>query len=169
MVKIIIDRSDLSLIKDDLDNDRIQTSTLDDGSIELHVDDASYELLESILKKLTIGRQTYVFETPDGWIKLYIKDILYIESYGTEIIIHTHSFGKVLVKEPLYQLENALKDYQIMRIGKSYMVNLNKVIYIRPKLNAKLELELSGGFKVDVSRSYVKAFKQALGIGGSIV
>jgi len=169
MIKIIIDRSDLSLIKDDLDNDQIQTSTLEDGSIELQVDDASYEHLETILKKLTIGRQTYVFETPDGWIKLYIKDILYIESYGTEIIIHTISLGKVMVKQPLYQLETELKDYQIIRIGKSYMVNLNKVIYIRPKLNAKLELELSGGFKVDVSRSYVKSFKQALGIGGSIL
>lgn len=166
MIKVIIDKSDLSLITDDLNASALDVKNLEDGSIALLVDDASYEVLEKILKKITLGRQQYIFETPDGWVKLYIRDILYIESFGIEIIIHTIQNGKVMIKQPLYQLEFLLKQYQIIRIGKSHLVNLNKILYIRPKINTKLELELVGGLKIDVTRSYVKPFKDALGIGG---
>lgn len=166
MIKVIINKSDLSLIRDELSTSNLDVAHLEDGSLELLVNDTSYEVLENILKKITLGRQVFIFETPDGWVKLYINDILYIESFGTEIVIHTISHGKVIVKQPLYQLEKLLLQYQIIRIGKSYLVNLNKILYIRPKLNAKLELELVGGLKIDVTRSYVKPFKNALGIGG---
>lgn len=166
MIKVIIDKHDLSLITDELQSSSLNTTSLDDGSVVLLIDDTSYETLEAILKKITQSRQQYIFDTPDGWVKLYIQDILYIESFGIEIIIHTTKNGKVQIKQPLYQLETLLMQYQIIRIGKSYLVNLNKILYIRPKLNAKLELELEGGLKIDVTRSYVKSFKNALGIGG---
>jgi len=168
MIKVIIDKSDLTLITDDLESSNLNTTNLEDGSIALFIDDDTYEPLEKILRKITSSRKQYLFETPDGWVRLYIKDILFIESFGIEIIIHTIQNGRVLIKQPLYQLEDLLKPYQIIRIGKSYLVNLNKILYIKPKLNAKLELELIGGLKIEVSRSYVKSFKNALGIGGSL-
>jgi DNA-binding LytR/AlgR family response regulator len=166
MIKVLIDKSDLSLITDDLESSSLDITNHDDGSITLLVDDTSLEVLESILRKVTISRQAFIFETSDGWVKLFIREIIYIESFGVEIIVHTTKRGKIYIKQPLYQLEGLLQSYQIIRIAKSFLVNLDKILYIRPKLNAKLELELVNGLKIDVSRSYVKPFKDALGIGG---
>jgi len=43
-------------------------------------------------------------------------------------------------------------------------VNLSKIRYIRTTLNAKLDIELTSGIHLEVTRSFVKSFKNALGI-----
>ena len=68
------------------------------------------------------------------------------------------------IRQPLYQLEEMLKPYNFVRIGKSFIVNMNKIRYIRTGFNAKLDLELTDGTHLEVSRSFVNAFKSALGI-----
>jgi len=57
-----------------------------------------------------------------------------------------------------------LKPYHIVRIGKSYMVNVAKIESIKVKLNAKLGLTLTNGKQLEVMRTYVKPFKSFLGI-----
>ncbi|WP_025724444.1 LytTR family DNA-binding domain-containing protein [Acholeplasma granularum] len=166
MIKVILNKDDLSIIDEDIKSSNILVSNLNDNEVALVLDENSYNALELILKKIQINKKNYLFQTSDGWVKLNIGHILYIESFGTDIIIHTLYDGKVLVKHTLYQLEELLNPYHIIRIGKSFLVNLSKVVYIKTKLNAKLELELIGGLKLDVTRSYVKSFKNALGIGG---
>lgn len=102
MIKVLIDKSDLSLITDDLESSSLDITNHDDGSITLLVDDTSLEVLESILRKVTISRQAFIFETSDGWVKLFIREIIYIESFGVEIIVHTTKRGKIYIKQPLY-------------------------------------------------------------------
>lgn len=60
MIKVLIDKSDLSLITDDLESSSLDITNHDDGSITLLVDDTSLEILESILRKVTINRQVMV-------------------------------------------------------------------------------------------------------------
>ena len=60
MIKVLIDKSDLSLITDDLESSSLDITNHDDGSITLLVDDTSLEVLESILRKVTISRQVMV-------------------------------------------------------------------------------------------------------------
>ncbi len=166
MIKIILDKEDLTMISDDQLRQIEIADENQHGKIAIIVDENNYETLEKILKKITVNRKEFLFDTHNGWAKILIGEILYIESYGSEIVVHTHHRGDVFVKQPLYQLEALLQPFHLIRIGKSYLVNLSKVIFIRSKLNAKLELELVGGIKLEVMRSFVKSFKEALGIGG---
>ncbi|MBN3490158.1 LytTR family transcriptional regulator DNA-binding domain-containing protein [Acholeplasma equirhinis] len=166
MIKVILNKADLSLVQPELNIASGIQVVEETNQITMIMDEKHYEVLERILKRITINRKEIVFETPEGWAKIYIRDILYIESFGTEIYIHTQSQGEVEVKQPLYQLEEMLSNFNIIRIGKSYLVNLSKVVFIKTKLNAKLELELQNGDKLEVMRSYVKSFKERLGIGG---
>ncbi|MFH1693452.1 MAG: LytTR family DNA-binding domain-containing protein [Bacillota bacterium] len=69
-----------------------------------------------------------------------------------------------IIRQPLYQLEEILKPYHFVRIGKSFIVNISKIRYIRTAFNAKLDIELTTGTHLEVSRSFVKDFKNALGI-----
>jgi len=166
MIKVILNKDDLSLVQPELNTASGIQVVEETNQITMIMDEKHYEVLERILKRITINRKEIVFDTPEGWAKIYIRDILYIESFGAEIYIHTQSQGEVEVKQPLYQLEEMLSSYNIIRIGKSYLVNLSKVVFIKTKLNAKLELELQNGDKLEVMRSYVKSFKERLGIGG---
>src|SRR5690606_33291034 len=166
MIKVILNKDDLSLVQPELNTASGIQVVEETNQITMIMDEKHYEVLERILKRITINRKEIVFDTPEGWAKIYIRDILYIESFGAEIYIHTQSQGEVEVKQPLYQLAEMLSSYNIIRIGKSYLVNLSKVVFIKTKLNAKLELELQNGDKLEVMRSFVKSFKERLGIGG---
>ena len=166
MIKVILNKDDLTIIKDDIKNQNSIQEIDESNQVAIYLDDKNYEVLERMIKRITTNRKEFLFETPTGWVKIFLRDILYIESFGTEIILHTQSLGDVLVKQPLYQLETLLSPHHVVRIGKSYLVNLSKVAFIRTKLNAKLEIELSNNIKLEVMRSYVKSFKEQLGIGG---
>jgi len=166
MIKVILNKDDLTIIKDDIKNQNSIQEIDESNQVAIYLDDKNYEVLERMIKRITTNRKEFLFETPTGWVKIFLRDILYIESFGTEIILHTQSLGDVLVKQPLYQLETLLSPHHVVRIGKSYLVNLSKVTFIRTKLNAKLEIELSNNIKLEVMRSYVKSFKEQLGIGG---
>ncbi len=103
-------------------------------------------------------------ETKSGWEKLSLDDILFFESFGTDIMIHLLSRKIVNIQEPLYQIESVLTPYQFIRVSKSFIVNLTKVQGIQIGWNAKLLLDLGGGERVEVTRSYVPDFKQRLGL-----
>ncbi len=167
MIKIIIDKEDFSLINQ-LENpaefliDESHTSI--DGKITLLIDEHHLSIVNTILDKIKHENSLLMFETKDGWIRLKPKHIWYVESFGEEILLHTEVDGAVQVKHPMYELEAMMKPYHFVRIGKSYIVNMAKIQYIRVKLNAKLDLELMNGTHLEVMRTYVKPFKDALGI-----
>lgn len=137
---------------------------LKDDEIGILCDDQSIHKIKPLLEEITFEKAQMVFPTPDGWTQIYVHQLIFIESFGQDIWFHMNDLHKVHIKQPLYQLESLLKPYHFCRIGKSYIVNLREVRYIRVTLNAKLELELAHQQKVYVSRSYVRKFKDALDI-----
>lgn len=56
MIKVLIDKFDLSFIIDDLELFSLDIINYDDGLIILLVDDILFEVLESILRKVIISR-----------------------------------------------------------------------------------------------------------------
>ena len=137
---------------------------LNDHEIGIICEEKDIELIKPILKEIEFEKAQMVFQTVEGWVQIYIHKITYLESFGDEIEMHMVNHDKEIIKQPLYQLEEILEPYQFARIAKSFIVNLRKVRYIKVTYNAKLELELTNGDKIYVSRSYVSKFKHALGI-----
>lgn len=91
------------------------------------------------------------------------KDILYIEGINNDTFIHTSS-SEYQSKEKLYELEQSLFSKKFIRISKSYIVSIQKVVKIKPTFNGKLSLVLENGTKLDVSRHYIQSFKKYLGM-----
>ncbi len=137
---------------------------LNDDEIGILCEGKDIELIKPILKEIEFEKAQMVFQTAEGWIQVYIHKVTYLESFGDDIVMHMINHDKEEITQPLYQLEEILEPYQFARIAKSFIVNLRKVRYIRVTYNAKLELELTNGDKIYVSRSYVSKFKHALGI-----
>ncbi|MFA5560638.1 MAG: LytTR family DNA-binding domain-containing protein [Acholeplasmataceae bacterium] len=133
-------------------------------SLSIVFNEQDYEILKEVFDYIQNDRTQLVFQTPSGYAKVPVYEITYFESFGNEVDLHTLSLGKITIKEPLYQLEELLAPHHFVRISKSYIVNLKKVVFIRTTLNAKLDLELNNRTHLQVSRSYVRQFKQKLDI-----
>ncbi len=169
MIKIIWNEEDLKQIRSKLDSDYNLVLTnnpneIPKGKVGLVLDETNIDELRPVLAVLALERSQVVFQTANGFVQFYASEIIYLEAYGDEIYVHTSKKTNQIVKQPLYQLEKILKPYHFVRIGKSYLVNITKVRYIRTSFNAKLDLELFNGIHLEVSRSFVKSFKSALGI-----
>ena len=160
MIKFIWNKADYETIKDEIkDGNAVEI----DGQIELSLDLDGKEHIK-LLKLANYLKSRLSLMTPSGWSIIPAYSITFIESFGDEIYIHSEDSRPLLVKHTLYELEAMLKDYEVIRVGKSFLVNLLKIRHIQTTLHAKLELILSDGSIVEVSRSYVKRFKDALGI-----
>lgn len=89
---------------------------------------------------------------------IFIADIHYIEVVDGQL--------EVSIGDKKYRSTMALKDLEIaplIRINKSFLVNLECVEDIKVKMNMKYSLRM-GDRWFDVNRTYYASFKDALGL-----
>lgn len=92
------------------------------------------------------------------------QQINYFESRGNYTYCKTTD-GEYRVKEKLYELESKIPQDRFIRVGKSFIVNIVNVTEITPWFGRRLLLKfLECKNAVEVSRSYVKNFREFLGI-----
>lgn len=92
---------------------------------------------------------------------LPVKDILYFSANSPYINIY-HPAKKYLHTETLKSLASQLDEGQFVRIHKSHIVNINKIISIQSRQNGDYDITLSDTTILRVSRSYAKNFKSKL-------
>ncbi|WP_267202251.1 LytR/AlgR family response regulator transcription factor [Limosilactobacillus kribbianus] len=90
--------------------------------------------------------------------------ILYIQAQGGETVVSAVGGHQITSKQTLTNLLKQLNPAQFIRVHRSFAVNLNMVSELEPSFNHTYELTLKDDSKVPVSRSYVAAVKQALGL-----
>jgi DNA-binding LytR/AlgR family response regulator len=59
--------------------------------------------------------------------KIFIEDILYIESWKDYVQIHFTNGKNLLVKQTISAIENLLSDHMFLRVHRSFIVSLNKI------------------------------------------
>lgn len=89
---------------------------------------------------------------------LAVNDIFYISANSPYVNIH-HLSKKYLHNETLKSLENQLDKKQFIRIHKSHIINLQKIISYQSRQNGDYDVTLSDGTVLRVSRNYAKDFK----------
>lgn len=122
-------------------------------------------LLDRLVKKpdtprnVLLGRR----QDSDAFEIIAYKDILYFEGADNYVFSYT-AIDKFRIKNKLYELEKTLYDHGFIRINKSVLVNIMHISEIIPWFNAKLLLKLKNNNELEVSRSYVHAFREFLEI-----
>lgn len=108
-------------------------------------------------KNIILGRRqdSEVFEI------LAYETILYFEGSGNYVYAYTAN-DKFRIKNKLYELEETLYEQGFIRINKSSLVNILHISEIIPWFNAKLLLKLKNSLELEVSRSYVRPFRDFL-------
>lgn len=92
-----------------------------------------------------------------------LSDIYYFEVVDGNSFIYTKK-EVFTVKEKLYEFEKLTISSALFRSSKSMILNADKIDYVRPSVSGRFEAVLSNGEAVIVSRKYVTALKQQLGI-----
>ena len=96
-------------------------------------------------------------------VLVYLEEIVLIETYGKEILLHTKEQGYSL-KGTIESLSFQLSVYGFKRISQSSIIHKRSIIKISPVLSMKFMLTLKNKMKVDVTRSYYYDFKEYIGL-----
>ena len=96
-------------------------------------------------------------------ISLSVDDVVYIESFGKEIEIHTEN-DVFHSQDRIYMLEQMLDPKIFLRVSKSVIISRKHVKKIRPSLSMKYILTMSDGTLIDVTRSYYSEFRRFFNI-----
>jgi two-component system, LytTR family, response regulator len=110
------------------------------------------------------GAPSVALRAGEGIELLPLKAVLYFEAAGQSVRCYAAaSSGEV--KERLYELEERLPSSRFARVSKSAIVNLGAVREVHPWFGRSLLLRFGvEGRQVEVSRNYVSALKDRLGI-----
>lgn len=91
------------------------------------------------------------------------KDILYIEATENRTFIYcANNYYESKLK--LYEIEELMAGKTFFRCSKSIILNYNKIDCVTPAFNGRFEAKLTNGEKVIISRQYVPALKEMLGL-----
>ncbi|SNZ17449.1 transcriptional regulator, LytTR family [Terribacillus aidingensis] len=118
-----------------------------------------------LVKLLSATNQERLTGEQNGELHLlHPENIYYFESVDNTVFFYdVKAVYRSTLK--LYQIEEANFSRDFIRVSKSVIVNLSKVEKLKPALGRKLVATLDNAEKVMISRQYVPALKQKLGIG----
>ena len=140
----------------------INNQTTESVNVEIHCKDITDEVKR--LKRHIDNFSTGISGTEDG--NTYIvspNDIFYIESVDKKTFIYTED--KVLSTDKrLYELEEILDNRDFFRCSKSVIININKVVKLKPEITRNILATLSNNEVVVISRRYATDLKKLLGI-----
>jgi len=84
-------------------------------------------LLENVESESVESEDDFIFVKSDRrYLKVYYRDILYIEGLKNYVVIHTEK-KKIMTKIYLSTINELLPPKMFFRINKSYIVNLNRI------------------------------------------
>lgn len=111
--------------------------------------------MDRLIHRLRYGEIKFTGYDEHGISTIVASDIYYFETVDKSVYE---------VKERLYQLEEVIEELPFMRISKSMIVNIEKILHISPALGGRFEAVLENDEKVIISRLYVPILKNKLGV-----
>jgi DNA-binding LytR/AlgR family response regulator len=132
------------------------------GKISIVFQEHQLPEINRLIDYLVLGEEVYLMGYNErGEKRVDARNILYFSMIGDDlyaIMMQT----KLIMKYKLYELEELLENKGFIRTSKHAIVNMTKINYIKPAINSKIELEMINKEIIEVNRSYLKSFKEAL-------
>ncbi|MFQ6792450.1 MAG: LytTR family DNA-binding domain-containing protein [Thomasclavelia sp.] len=122
------------------------------------VDDQVKKIIDYFEDKISI-----VGKINERVYQIDVNDIFYLEANEEKVFIY--GFEKVYESNlRLYELEAKLENFNFIRISKSVILNLDKLVSVKAYLNGRYEALLINNERVIITRHYVSNFKHRFGM-----
>ena len=142
----------------------VKDRTDESVKVEIHCREVTAEV-SKLKSHIDNYRSGITASDEDSTCIVALEDIFYIESVDKETYIYTKE--KILSTDKrLYELEALLDDRNFFRCSKSVIINLSKVVKLKPEITRNILATLENGEVVIISRRYAGELKNILGIGG---
>ncbi|MDO5155302.1 MAG: LytTR family DNA-binding domain-containing protein [Eubacteriales bacterium] len=138
----------------------VKSKDVNETSVEIHCQEETEQVKR--LKKHIEGYEERIQGKCDGQI-MYVdtQDILYFESVDQTTFLYTKD--KVLsTNYRLYELEKILEETTFFRCSKSVIVNVKKIVTLRPEITRNILATLCNEEVIVISRRYVAAFRKLI-------
>ena len=135
---------------------------VEDDKLNIVFNHAEITRVSRLLDLIVQGEELYITGSNEfGQKRVECRNFYYF------IVENDEVFGvlgqtKLIIRMKLYEIEELLQSKDFIRTSKYCLVNIGKIDYIKAALNSKLGLILKNEDKIEVNRSYLKDFKQAL-------
>ncbi|MGL4570557.1 MAG: LytR/AlgR family response regulator transcription factor [Clostridium sp.] len=114
------------------------------------------EMLIALDDYLNKVDNSLTFKVGSVTMKLNIKNIIFIESYGHYLIIHSTT-GNYKIRERISKIVERIKCPLLIRVHKSYIINtsfIEKVLCNKLMLKSDIEIPIGRCFKEDVIKGF---------------
>lgn len=121
---------------------------------------------EHILKlvyALRAGKEKLTATKGTDIVQLLPKEIYYFEAVDNKVFLYLEK-DVYETKMKLYELEDRFRGTDFLRVSKSVILNLSKVKSLSPAFNGRFEATMKNGEKLIISRQYVPALKEKIGL-----
>lgn len=117
--------------------------------------------LYDALSEIGVLADTYVGKVGYETHFVALSEIFYFETVDDKVFFYTEKLTYETGLR-LYKIEEMLESTSFQRISKTTIVNLRKIISIKPAKHSKLEATLKSGDRLIVSRFYVGQIRNKL-------
>jgi len=107
--------------------------------------------------KLHAGEKVLIKDGEKVWF-IKVDEIRYFESEGNYVKVHFEKFRPLILRS-LNSLEDRMDEKIFFRANRKFIINLMHVINIENWFNGGLQIELSCGTKIEISRRQTIRFK----------
>ncbi|NOU81747.1 LytTR family transcriptional regulator [Paenibacillus sp. LMG 31459] len=121
------------------------------------------EEISEIVNKLKTETLIILGYQEDRLSRIKLSDIYYFEAVDGKVFVYSENQVHE-VKQKLYELEELCRDKNCFRASKSTILNIAKIASVHPSLSGRFTALLDNGERVVISRQYVPALKQRLGL-----
>lgn len=97
-----------------------------DSQFDNNLNDA----LNDFINEKLFPREFIEFKNKTDRIKVFLDDIVYIESFSRKLVIHFYEKDTFEIYSKISDMENSLNSKGFLRIHKSYLVNMRHVLKI---------------------------------------
>ena len=143
-----------------------ENQNLAETEVEIRCKERTSEV-ENLICAINSAANVIIGEKESGdKTRVYLTKILYFEAVDRNVYAYTDS-DIYKVRKTMYDIEDMVSNEHFVRISKSVIVNIRAVRRVSPDSARRLKLQLSSAEWVVVSRNYVEAFKQSIGMKGN--
>lgn len=115
-----------------------------------------FQVLDDFLKKHDLPKAAFTARTPDGFCKIIIADVLYLEAQNKQVIIYLSNGKIITIREQFSKCEEVFSPKNgFCKCHRSYIVNLSHVEQF-----SKTEITMSQGTHIPISRNNYPFFKE---------
>lgn len=111
----------------------------------------------------TLSRKSYLnrimIKLRDSIQIIPVDDVLYIESADDYVYVHTES-AKNILRETLASIESKLDPLKFVRIHRSTIVNIGKVVKLKQNKYGDYDVFLSGDVRLKLTRTFKDHFQR---------